>query len=171
MDQDVALNLALLQSREDSATSIATTMSSLSLLNDSAEVVDLEDGHSEAADDWDLCDSISISSSWLDLERDRVSEEVLEDEGMLILRPGHAENALNAAKPRSFADALVLGLGSTPARTSLNAKPTQHHTKPRLVTDRMLKPIPDDEEDDHAAWEMYKARTNPGQFRRRRKKK
>jgi len=152
MGDEVAFNLGLLHSREEG----------------SPHLQDLGDIYSETSDNWDLCETTSISSSWLDLQNDLAAEKVIDEEDILILAPPSAQNTLKAAelssfaeaaKPQSFAEALARGLEATQSRVLLSAKPAPNSIKPNVVAKRMLKPIPqlEEQEDDHAAWTMYKS--------------
>lgn len=183
MDDGMALELALMQSREEAAVtspsdrSIEQSADGEAHTGNSPQVLELGDLCSEATDvcrdDWDLLETASISSSWLDLDNNHTAEQVLEDEGMLVVGPGSAEAAVNktnpqsfaeATKPQSFAQALLHGVGTTPARFTINVRPPPFHSKPHM--ERVLKPIPEFEEDSRTAWEMYKSLGGQRQYGR-----
>lgn len=173
VEDEVALELAISQSKEE-----ASNASSDVVLQDSKD--DLEASVqptffnlfeapecfeistpqqscacSEATDPWDLCETASISSSWLDLQDEYRTEHLLEEEGdVLILKPDQAAALVMAAKPPSFAEVLARSAGN-----SRGAAPRL--VKPSWVTSRSLKPVPEDQSDEHKGEiedrEMYKS--------------
>jgi len=85
MDDEDALKLAMLHSQEETD-EVALKFALLHLQEETA---------SSDADQWDLCETTSIASSWLDLQ-DHYAAETLTEDDIVILKPCVAE-ALPAA--------------------------------------------------------------------------
>lgn len=121
---------------------------------------------SEATDTWDLCETSSVSSSWLDLEDQRASLQVIEDEDVVVVKQGKSEASTEAAKTPSFAE--ILGRSS-----GLFAAPRP--VKPNWGTSQVLKPVPEhhaaEERQEVEDWEMYKFRSAQVRSRQWRKRK
>jgi len=188
MEDVVALQLAMLQSREevteatsrigcgldcnaDGFTDLGDGCCTVEGTAAASKVLDVEDCCSDATDQWDLCETSSISSSWLDVQYDNATEQVIGDEDdLVILNQCSAEALPKAAKPPSFAEVLARSVGASPA-------PLPRLVKSRQVTSRLLKAVPEYQTNEHDVaavedWEMYKSPNlqHWGRSRRARKK-
>eukprot|EP00746_Dinoflagellata_sp_MGD_P163135 gnl/MRDRNA2_/MRDRNA2_91016_c0_seq1.p1 gnl/MRDRNA2_/MRDRNA2_91016_c0~~gnl/MRDRNA2_/MRDRNA2_91016_c0_seq1.p1 ORF type:complete len:262 (-),score=51.55 gnl/MRDRNA2_/MRDRNA2_91016_c0_seq1:106-798(-) len=61
---------------------------------------------SEATENWDLCETSSVSSSWLDVQEEHTSLHVIESEDVVLVDKGPSKVSTDAARPASFAEIL-----------------------------------------------------------------
>jgi len=172
IDDSTALKLAVLLSGEEVAAADVCTDPNAGNLHDAAsQEQEFSDDLSEATDNWDMCETASISSSWLDLQDDHAVSHVIDEEDIeFVGTNGLEEAAQKMAKPPSFAEILTRSIES-----SAGAIPRL--VKPNWSASRMLKPIPEHQSNEQAeaieGWELYKSSSAQhwnGKFRRGRKR-
>jgi len=159
IDDGVALQLAMLHSREE-ATAAASKANPSTNTATASQMGRTCDSCSETSESWDLCETSSISSSWLDVDHEHATEHMIEeeDDDLVILKHSALEMPSKESTPPSFAEVLARKIGSSPAPVF------QFHdqvVKPHWVFPRVLKPVPEHEADETPGaiedWEMYKS--------------
>lgn len=131
---------------------------------------DLARESSEATDNWDLCETSSVSSSWLDLEDEHTSLLVIDGEDVVVVKPSAAEASAEVAKPPSFAE--ILKQLTQPDRASV----APQLIKPGWAASRVLKTVPEHDAVEQGEqmvedWELYKSQNAQVRSRDRRKRK
>jgi len=173
IEDEVALHLAMVNSQEEASAVASEGNQPLDAARASPSVsqsVISWDSCSEATETWDLCETSSISSSWLDVQHDHAAEQLIEEEDgdLVILKHCASEAPLKEDKPPSFAEILARSIGSSPA-------PLPRLLKPHWVASRALKPVPEHEADDNIPsamedWEMYKSSSSNVQHWRQKRR-